>query len=343
MIQFCCKNCGHKFSVPQASVGKKARCPKCKNIVVAPEVGDTNLIELQADTSEISSKDSILNPNLFDIPQKSKEVGQGDVPDKALENLRKLKSDEVEPAPPPKHQLPWLIDIFLYPVSKPGLTILGIVVGIPLLFNIIVKVLGKAAMVFPPMLILLTLFASISFIVDAVLAVYMYWYFCECIRDSAAGWLRAPETMSITPSLGEMLWQMIRMLVCFIIFVGPSLVYLLNTRNPDALFWVLLAYGVFFFPMGLLAVVMFDSFSALNPLLLIGSIFSTFFQYCGLLLLFCGLGVLSVIIMLILRQSRISSLLFYVLHIFFIYLLMVASHLLGRFYWKYLEKLNWEV
>ena len=41
--------------------------------------------------------------------------------------------------------------------------------------------------------------------------------------------------------------------------------------------------------MGLLACVMFDSIRALNPILLIGSILSTFFQYCGLVLLIIGI------------------------------------------------------
>jgi hypothetical protein len=92
--------------------------------------------------------------------------------------------------------------------------------------------------------------------------------------------------------------------------------------------------------MGLLAVVMFDSFSALNPILLIGSICSTFFQYCGLVLLFYGLVVLSVKIASFLRQSWVLA---YISSILFIYLLMVTAHLLGRFYWKYEERLNWEV
>jgi hypothetical protein len=193
------------------------------------------------------------------------------------------------------------------------------------------------------MLVFLVLFAIIGFLVSILLAMYMYWYICECIRDSAAGGLRAPETIGTTPGLGDMLLQLIRILVCFVFFAAPVLIYVHYAQKTDFIFWLLLAYAVLFLPMGLLAVVMFDSFSALNPILLIGSICSTFFQYCGLVLLFCGLGILSVIIALILRQFWIPWVLAYIFSILFIYLLMVTAHLLGRFYWKYQEKLNWEV
>lgn len=346
MIRLRCENCGYEFNVSQDSIGKKDRCPNCKNIVVVPRIEDAKPVTNQPeiDASEISSKDSILDPNLFDVPRKNKAehpVAQSDVSDEALENLRRLKSVEIEP--PPVRKLPWPVDIFLYPANKPGLTILGIIIVIPLLFEFIVKFLGAIVLIFPPMLVFFSLFVAIGFIVNILLALYMYWYLCECVRDSAAGGLRAPETISTTPGLGEMFWQMIRILICFAFFAGPSLVYLFHIRKADAIFWILLVYGVSFFPMGLLAVVMFDSFSALNPLLLIRSVFSTFFQYCGLILLFCGLGFLSAVIAMILLRFWMSWILAYLLNILFIYLLMVAAHLLGRFYWKYQEKLNWEV
>jgi len=138
--------------------------------------------------------------------------------------------------------------------------------------------------------------------------------------------------------LGEMFSQMLNIVVCLIVFIGPPFFYFLYTHKTDTIFWALAGYAVFFFPMGLLAVIVFDSFSALNPIVLIGSIFSTFFQYCGLVLLFIIVGFLAG------RLLEIQSL---VLRFFFsclrIYLTFVVAHLLGRFYWRYQEKLNWEV
>jgi len=101
----------------------------------------------------------------------------------------------------------------------------------------------------------------------------------------------------------------------------------------------LLAYGVFFFPMGLLAVVIFDSVAGLNPILIIGSIFSTFFQYCGLILLFFAIGALFIISMTILPQFWLLG---FFSNVTLLYMAMVYAHLLGRFAWHYKEKLNWE-
>jgi len=92
--------------------------------------------------------------------------------------------------------------------------------------------------------------------------------------------------------------------------------------------------------MGLLAVIMFDSFSGLNPFLLIGSIFSTFFYYCGLILLYCTIGYLFTKTISLLHLSGFLN---YVTVAAAVYLAMVAAHLLGRFYFRYKEKLYWEV
>ena len=42
MIKFRCENCDQKFSVHKNNAGKKGRCPKCKNIVIVPELESTN-------------------------------------------------------------------------------------------------------------------------------------------------------------------------------------------------------------------------------------------------------------------------------------------------------------
>jgi hypothetical protein len=112
-----------------------------------------------------------------------------------------------------------------------------------------------------------------------------------------------------------------------------------------------MAFGVFLFPMGLLAVIMFDTLSALNPAIIIGSIFSAFFPYLGLILLLAVVIVSVRFIMPLydLITSGGSSLLaigtifIYSSGVADFYMLMVMAHLLGRFFYKYQEKLNWEV
>ena len=92
--------------------------------------------------------------------------------------------------------------------------------------------------------------------------------------------------------------------------------------------------------MGVLVVFMFGSISALNPILIIGSIVDTFLPYCSLVLfLYVASWLIKMTIAILppfLPVSLISRGLY-------IYLAMVSAHLLGWFYWWYKEKLDWEV
>jgi len=168
----------------------------------------------------------------------------------------------------------------------------------------------------------------------------MYWYFAECIRDSADGGLRAPETFANRPSMGDMFLQTANIIGCLVVFFGPFVFYMLFAKKADIIFWLLLVYAVLFFPMGLLAVVVFDSASGLNPRLLIASISNVLSQYCGLVLLF-----VAAVLLISMLGQRVQGpeYLAFILRCVSIYLAFVAAHLLGRFYWRYQEKLNWEV
>jgi hypothetical protein len=332
VIRFACKYCQRRISVPKIHAGKKGKCPKCKNIIVVPSVESAAAAAPQSisDDSKLTSKGADFKLTFLDIPQEQK--AQPATPDKTLEDLRKLEAeiatDEAELVP--KRKLPWLIDIFLYPISTPGLIILAIIMVIPLLIDFVATLLGPFGF-----------FVSVpGFVINIVISLYMYWYLCECIRDSAEGNLRAPDVLVRAPSLGDMLWQTIRIAGCLVFFCAPVLIYHRHTERTDTIFWSLLTYAVFFFPMGLLAVIMFDSFSGLNPILLVSSIFSTFFQYCGLILFFCACVYLFVKITSALPWSGFLN---YIPVTAAIYLAMVAAHLLGRFYRRYREKLYWEV
>jgi len=338
MIKFHCKNCGEKFSVPEIHAGKKGKCPKCKNVILIPQIQDTSPLATpgKATDKETGPKDSPFGLTLLDVPQKdktqSRSTTQYDVSNRAFENKQELEeiaeADQTEPVG--KRKLPWIIDIFLYPVSVPGIVTLGIIIGIPLLINIVVKLLGPfASAIFIP-----------SLIVNIVIGLYLYWYITECIRDSAAGGLRAPETLGSAPGFGDMLLRSLNIAGCLLVFGGPAGFYFFYTHKTDIVFWLLLAYAIFFFPMGLLAVIMFDSFSGLNPLLLIGSIFRTFLPYCAMVVAFVSIGFLTTIIESAAPQSQVLAFIIQCIHL---YLALIAAHLLGRFYWRYQDKLRWDV
>jgi DNA-directed RNA polymerase subunit RPC12/RpoP len=330
MIRFHCENCGQKFSVPQTSAGKKGRCPKCKKVIVVPEIENAALVENQpeADASKISSRNSILDSRLFeDIPKKKASDKY-----KALDDLRKLQAGKVETELPPERKLPWIIDIFLYPANFQGIIFLAIAVLVPLILQL--------ASLFLYVFGLGLLFS----LLDAVIGMYVYWFLAQCVRDSAVGCLRAPETMAETPDIWELLWQVLELFACLVLCAIPAGAYFGYTRRFDTVFWFLAGGGAFIYPMTLLAMVMFNSPDGLNPLVIIPSIFSTFFQYCGLVVLIAVIIFLYVLTVFFLPPNLYSRI---VLSPFVraieLYLAMVAAHLLGRFYFKYQEKLNWDV
>jgi len=332
IVTFHCENCGQKINISKKYLGKRSKCPKCGAIIVIPELEYRELVTGDIDSNNLQTTptDSVSELLLVKSPEEDRAVTRPAGYKGLSESVQVLvKTPEEEEAEAVgQRKLPWIIDIFLYPASIPGLTVLGIIIFIPLLVSIVAFLLGPFGF-----------FLTIpGFFINIVIGLYLYWYLAECIRDSSVGGLRAPETVGTTPGLGEMLSQILDIIVCFIVFIGPPGFYFIYTNTTDTIFWALTGYAVFFFPMGLLAVIVFDSFSALNPIVLIGSIFSTFFQYCGLVLLFIVVGFLAGRVPA--AQSPALGFVFYCLSL---YLTFVGAHLLGRFYWKYQEKLNWEV
>jgi len=332
MIRFQCTNCGQKITVQEKSSGQKGRCPNCKNIITVPELEHT--------VTTGSSENFPYDLTLLDVPEKDKAATQPAKDkygqEKYLEEMygyrTSRKTDEAEQTG--ERKLPWIIDIFLYPLSIPGLITLGIIIVLPLLIDISSGLLGP-----------LGFFISLpGFVfVKIPITLYIFWYLAECVRDSAIGGVRAPETLGNAPGLAEMFWHTLKIIVCYIVFGGPPLFYFIYTHKIDAVYWALLGYAIFFFPMGLLAVIIFDSFSALNPIVIIGSIFSTFFQYCGLVLIFVIFALGITAINKIPMEGVSSYFLGLLIYCGLLYFLLIFAHLLGRFYWRYQEKLNWDV
>jgi len=87
---------------------------------------------------------------------------------------------------------------------------------------------------------------------------------------------------------------------------------------------------------------MFDSIIGLNPILIVTSIFSTFFQYCCVVVMFCiPVGIIAG--MLIYLPNDTGFLMQLILRTVYAYQLLVAGHLLGDFFKRNEERLYWEV
>jgi hypothetical protein len=167
----------------------------------------------------------------------------------------------------------------------------------------------------------------------------MYWYLAECIRDSADGWVRAPEGMGSLPDFTDLIMQAVNILGCLIFFLLPAGIYVFFVREINFIAWLLIIPALFFYPIGLLSVVLYDSVSGLKPSILIRSVYSAFWSYVGLVLLFAGMFYF----ILVYGKTQVGLLWKIVFRCFIIYLAFILAHLTGRFYLKNKDKLKWNL
>jgi len=348
VFTFQCQNCERKISVPKTHAGKKVQCPNCKERFIVPAVDIDVSPETQSPLPDRKFSTGALT--LLDVPKeyrlKDQPAGQTSESEKAT--VSELELEEEQPKGEEsigERKLPWYIDIFLYPTSPSGLIHLLIFVAIPLLIDIIGTLMGPLGIGV----------GLLGFLLNVLIGLYLCWFITECVRDSAKGGTRAPEVFAMS-DLGDMWSQALHIIGCYLILLGPFVFYHIFTGKTNVIFWLLLAFAAFFFPMGLLACIMFDSIRGLNPILLISSIFSTFVQYIWLVLL---------IVAIILAFSALPDLepgnaqrspgqrpqppgiltliVGWIFNGLYIYIAFVIAHLIGRFYWRHQEKLNWEV
>jgi len=188
-----------------------------------------------------------------------------------------------------------------------------------------------------------------------ILLGYLYYYLSSCVITAAKDERTAPDvSFENTPTTGDLVSRVLLFFTSLLICFGPAVLYVFyfyiwpvaRTWGPaeppdwrtDPVYWLLYGIGVFLFPMFLLAVAMFDSITGLNPLMIISSIASTFLPYCVLALLFCAIGLLMNFIGRL--QPGGLSLLTWGIDV---YLMFIAAYILGRFFRRYEDKLNWEI
>jgi predicted Zn finger-like uncharacterized protein len=357
MIKIHCENCGQKFRVQDKHAGKKVKCPKCKNIIVIPEAHASSSVTEQRHCEDIKadSKSPIQGLIPLDVLPKDKiqdpSLSQPDIPEKTAKYEQELEEESAEKtAALTRRKLPWLIDIFLYPLSISGLIHLAIFFCIPILLSLAYG-------------FLLQYIWPVGELILAILYIlfvgYVLYYLSWCIIDSTKGGLRAPDTtLRPSPARGEIIECAGIFLACIVVCFWPSAVYFIFTKKADLLYWLLTAAGLLFFPMALLAGFLHDSISGLKLMLIIKSVIKTFPAYFPVVIFFAGFfAVLSRVIPRLPQSRGLESMLLYLTQVInnifgarfalrltgFIYLAMIGAHILGRFYYKYQEKLNWDV
>ena len=152
VVKFNCKNCNKTIRVSKNHAGEKSKCPKCKSIIVVPQGKLTD------------TKESNLAPSLFEVRPKENNVFD--------EQLRTLYGGRARPEQTQqttKRKLPWLIDILLYPTGKPGMTMLAVIIGLPLLIKVITRVTQYLTLAFPPFFVFAVLLLLVSIFVNSSL------------------------------------------------------------------------------------------------------------------------------------------------------------------------------
>ena len=297
MIRFECSSCGVRIRVPDEHAGKHGNCPKCRQRVQIPAQQDT-----QDDPLLLEPLDIPAAP--VDSPLQDAINGPEDVDD----------------TPAGQRRFPWPIDILLYPMNSAGFIHLAIFVGIPLLIGVIQYLLGPVA----------GIFWIVYVAVRIAVGLYYCWYITECVNDSSTGGTRAPDAFS-SATVSEQFSLVVHLSATYVVFVGPAGFYNLYLHRTDLLFWCLAGYGAVFFPMGLLAMIMYQDSSALNPFKLLLAIAKTLLPYAGLVVLLAGVFGLFMLL------SHIPIL----GEILWVYGTFVLAHLLGRFYWRNEERIGW--
>jgi endogenous inhibitor of DNA gyrase (YacG/DUF329 family) len=322
LLAFCCQHCDEKISTLRTYAGKKGKCPNCERPLVIPK----EAAHASSEQMPLASAAKLNEEAVSGLSREERQILGGETRD-----------DEAEQTA--RRRFLWPVDIFLYPANASGLIHIAIFVIVPILLKLLHRFFLSGARHYGGLLIL----AFYVFLIGYILS-----YLAECIRDSARGELRASNSPSAISGRDEILGQCVVWLACYAFFFGPATFYggyvhFREVETNNVILGLLLAYGIFFFPMGILAAAMFDSVNGLNPILLICSIASTFLQYCGLVIFLACLAFLRVGLSMLSFGRRWGILADVVPNLLLIWLLLVAVHLIGRFYWRYQEKLNWEV
>jgi hypothetical protein len=330
MLEFRCPNCSQWLVVREDRAGRMSRCPRCKAEIAIPQASAPEpVVETAGDELTLITPAKPLDKAMLDLPDEQELRDR--IAEHRHEEERLLTSLGIQRKPPHTGQrrFAWPIDILLYPTSASGLIVMAVLIGAPLALALIqsfLPMVGRIGFVF--------------FLASVILGLYAAWYLAECVYDSALGGTRAPEFVGV--GLGDMWSRVVYLLAVYFLYLLPTILCAMLAQRADAIFWGLAAYSLVFFPIGLLAMVVNDSISALNPVFLVVSIFRAFFPYVGLLLVLVILGALYWFASQIgLDDGSRPFWLEAVGLVASMYGTFVLAHVLGRFYWRNADRLDW--
>lgn len=199
-------------------------------------------------------------------------------------------------------------------------------------------------------------FGVFGFFLAMVVAAYMAAYQLHVIGASAGGEDSPPDWPDFSNFLDDILRPLFRIIATAIFSMLPVVLYVSWTiiragddvpepRSPldvprDPVLFVLLCAGVVYMPMGLMAVSLFESAGALNPMIVVPAIVKVAPAYAAALGMLLVTSALSTAIEVLLVEP-IPLLGYLVGGVTSLYFLLVDMHVLGLIYHSYEERLGW--
>jgi hypothetical protein len=340
------------------------RCEQCgKSYAGAPPERPVTCPHCGHSPGDARSAPAILDPDLFDLSG-APPSPPPPVPD-ACPARQRWSDEDFATGPPPEtvpepdaadvakttaspdlqeRRHPWYFDIWLYPFHRHSLAMGLVLVGLPLLISLIAYLSYALLIALTFLLPFAVGIMGLAVIALLVIDLYLIWYICTCVRDSAEGNMRAPDTLGRSPDHLELTGQTLLLVFGSLLFWLPVMLCFSYVPWPWLRVTVLVLTGAFF-PLALLRAIMEESLSGFNPLPLPGMIWRTGRDYALLALATGALAVLPAWALYIWSEalSRAWWVRFMLNPLFLpllYYPLLVLAHLWGRFYDRHGEWLG---
>ena len=205
---------------------------------------------------------------------------------------------------------------------------------------------GKYVLIFCVILSVVAELVGFAPLVGPIAALLLSGYFCaiyfQMIQSSATGGKEAPEFPNTSNLFEDIIWPMLQIVVVSLVSFSPLIGYMLLSGEQGfhpLIGYGLIGFGVIYFPMAMLAVVVLGYMGALSPHIVIPAIFRGGWLYWVGVFMLCLLYVVGSIIEEALSGSLIIGTL--VMSLVGSYTLMTNARILGVLYRERQEELGW--
>jgi predicted Zn finger-like uncharacterized protein len=329
-----CSKCKTRLRISDERIkpeGSKFKCSKCGVVLLARKLSSTIKKEPGVNASDGIKPGEAIEPSYS-------KSGLSLKAQESEEEEDETTSEETPPSPPPirsywagtppgreedantrpfLHRLP---DAFAYPIKGSGFVLI---------------LVGTVCFSF------LDFFASLSvfgFIATAFVAGYLCAFMMKIVNSSADGKKELPDWPDASDFWDDIIVPLFQVIWTGIFCFAPAIIYLIFVHF-DIFFWLLIALGILYFPMALIAVALTNSLLSINPVLIVPSIIKVPVDYlaaCAILALIALLANFSQLLVSIIPLAGLV-----LKNLLGLYFLVVEAHVLGLIYHANQEKLGW--